>query len=235
MPNTDFIPQNPSAFVVWFTKFILHLQALSTKYGLCSEKIDALLKDHEWVHYWAWMRSDAKEQEIRLNRFFSATVNGEKAESSHSMPIHDVSEALAYMPDDVMPVVKDRIREVVEFIKSQPDVYTKEDGSLLGILTPEEAGWLEEDYTPDLKFTQLENYCLDVEFRKFGMDAIRFEYRYIWGEWNFGGFLTKSPDVLKIPPRVTGSPEQIEIRAVFWDDNRNFGNWSPVYRMVIVP
>jgi hypothetical protein len=235
MPQTDFIPQNPSAFVVWFTKFILHLQSLSPKYALCSEKIDALLKDHEWVHYWAWVRSDAKEQEVHLNRFFTSMVNDEKGENGHSMPIHEVSEALAYIPDNVMPVIKERIRELVECIKSQVHVYTKEDGSLLGILTPQEAGWLEEDYEPDVKFKQLADYCLEVDFRKFGLDAIRFEYRYIWGEWNFGGFLTKSPDVLKIPPRVVGSPEQIEIRAVFWVDNRNFGNWSPVYRMVVVP
>jgi hypothetical protein len=233
--RTDFIPQNPSAFVVWFTKFILHLQALSPKYELCSEKIDALLKDHEWVHYWAWVRSDVKEQEQRLNHFFNAMVNGEKGVSLATVPLHDVSEAFAYIPDSVMPGIKERIRELVECIKSQAHLYTKEDGSLLGVLTPEEAGWLEEDYTPDMKFKQLPNYSLEVDFRKFGMDAIRFEYRYIWGEWHVGGFLTKSPDVLKIPPRVVGSPEQIEIRAVFWDQNRNFGNWSPVYRLVIVP
>ena len=233
--QTDFIPQNPSAFVVWFTKFILHLQSLSTKYELCSEKIDALLKDHEWVHHWAWMRSGATEQEKRLERFFTATVEGENADGWRHAPIHEVSEALAYVPDDVLPAIKERIRELVVCIKSQAHLYSKEDGSLLGILTPEEAGWLEEDYTPDVKFKQLDDYRLEVDFRKFGMDAVRFEYRYIWGEWNFGGIFTKSPEVLKIPSRLHGAPEQIEIRAVFWDGNRNFGNWSPVYRLVIVP
>jgi hypothetical protein len=233
--QADFIPQNPSAFVVWFTKFILHLRALSPKYELCSEKIDALLKDHEWVHNWAWVKADTKERENRLNRFFDAARDGENADGRFSMPIHDVSEALAFVPDNVIPGIKDRIRELAACIKSQAHIYSKEDGSLLGILTPEEAGWLEEDYTPDLKFEQLPDYALDVHFRKFGMDAIRLEYRYIWGEWCFGGFLTKSPDVLKIQPRLTGSPEQVEIRAVFWDGKRNFGNWSPVYRLLIAP
>ena len=235
MPHTDFIPQNPSAFVVWFTKFILHLQSLTPKYGLCVEKVDALLKDHEWVHYWAWMRSDVKDQEKRLNRFFHATVNGERPEGAMSVPIHDVSEALNYIPENVMPGIKDRIRELVECIKSQPALYTKEDGSLLGILTPEEAGWSEEDYSPDMKFKQLPDYSLEIDFRKFGLDAIRLEYRYIRGDWRFGGFLTKSPDVLRIQTPVTNRSIQIEIRAVFWDENRNFGNWSPVYRLVIVP
>src|SRR5215207_2297451 len=122
MPHTDFIPQNPSAFVVWFTKFILHLKSLTPKYGLCTEKVDALLKDHEWVHYWAWMRSDIKQQEGHLNSFFHAAVNGERSEGAIGVPIHDASEALNYIPDNVMPVIKERIRELVECIRSQPAV-----------------------------------------------------------------------------------------------------------------
>ena len=232
MPQTDFIPQNPSAFVVWFTKFILHLQTLAPKYKLCSEKIDALLKDHEWIHYWAWMRTDVRLRDNRPNRFPAGNVDGE---GRFSTPIHDVAGAQAYIPDNVLPVIKERIRELVVCIKSQKHLYTKEDGSLLGILTPEESGWVEEDYTPDMKFRPLSNFRVEVDFRKFGMDAIRFEYRYLRGEWHFGGFLTKSPDVLKIPPRIVGMPQQVEIRAVFWDANRNYGNWSPVYRLMIAP
>ena len=232
MPQTDFIPQNPSAFVVWFTKFILHLQTLAPKYELCSDKIDALLSDHEWVHHWAWMRSDLRNRENRRNGLLSAAVN---SEYKFTIPINDVAEAQVFIPERVMPGIKARIRELVECIKSQTHVYTKEDGSLLGVLTPEEAGWLEEDYTPDMKFRQLSNFRVDVDFRKFGMDAVRFEYRYIWGDWHFGGFLRRSPDVLAIPPRIVGAAQQIEIRAVFWESNRNFGNWSPIYRLVIAP
>lgn len=237
MSQLDFIPENPSAFVVWFTKFVLHLQALSPKYELCSEKIDGLLKDHEWVHYWAWMRSDVKEQERHLSRFFNAVVNGGKQSGDLAMhvPIHDSAEALAYLPENVMPGIKTRIEEIAACIKSQTGIYTKEDGRLLGILTPTEAGWQEEDYTPDLKFKQLPDYSLEVDFRKFGMDAVRYDYRYVGDEWLFGGFLTKSPDILKIPPLVFGSPEQIEICAVFWNENHHYGNRSPVYRLVVVP
>ena len=47
MPQTDFIPQNPTAFVGWFANFILQLQGLSSKYNVCSDKIAALLKDSE--------------------------------------------------------------------------------------------------------------------------------------------------------------------------------------------
>lgn len=237
MSQSDFIPENSSAFVVWFTKFILHLQALSPKYALCSEKIDGLLKDHEWVHYWAWMRSDVKEQERHLNRFFNAVVNGSKLSKdlTMSVPIHDSAEALAYLPENVMPGIKQRIYEIAVCIKSQTGVYSKEDGRLLGILTPQEAGWAEEDYVPDLKFKQLPDYSLEVDFRKFGMDAVKYDYRYVGDEWLFGGFLTKSPDILKIPPLVFGCPEQIEISAIFWSDNQPYGNRSPVYRMVIVP
>lgn len=237
MSQLDFIPENPSAFVVWFTKFILHLQALSPKYELCSDKIDGLLKDHEWVHYWAWMRSDVKEQERQLNRFFSAVVNGTPLTNDLvlNVPIHESSEALAYLPENVMPGIKQRIYEIAACVKSQTGIYTKEDGRLLGILTPAEAGWSETDYTPDLKFKQLPNYSLEVDFRKFGMDAVKYDYRYVGDEWLFGGFLTKSPDVLKIPPLVFGCPEQIEISAVFWTENHEYGNRSPVYRMVVVP
>ncbi|HEY8563015.1 MAG TPA: hypothetical protein VIL74_21745 [Pyrinomonadaceae bacterium] len=235
MPQTDFIPQNPSAFVVWFTKFILHLQNLAPKYELCSEKIDALLRDHEWVHHWAWMRSDLRAREKRRHGIFTAGGDGKTSEIRFAAPIQAAAEAQVYIPDRVLPGIKERIRELVRCIKSQKHIYTKEDGSLLGILTPEEAGWIEEDYTPDMKFRTLSGFRLEVDFRKFGLDALRFEYRYIRGEWHFGGFLTKSPDVLKIPPRIGGAEQQIEIRAVFWNENRNYGNWSPIYRLVIAP
>jgi hypothetical protein len=235
MPQTDFIPQNPTAFVGWFANFILQLQGLSSKYNVCSEKIAALLKDSEWVHYWSDMKLDTRQREKQLNRFFNVMVNGEVSGGRLTVLVGKASESLSYLPDNAVPGIKDRIREVAECIKSQTDVYTKADGALLGILTLEEAGWIEENYTPEVKFKQLSNYSLDVEFRKYGLDALRFEFRYKDSDWQFGGFLTKSPDTLKIAPRIFGCPEQIEIRAVFWDENRNFGNWSPIYRLVIVP
>lgn len=235
MPQKDYMPQNPTAFVVWFTNFILHLQVLSSKYSVCSEKIDALVRDHEWVHYWSDAKRSAREHEKRLNRFFNSMINGELSNGWLTVPVQTVSDSLGYIPDNVMPGIKDRIREVVDCIKSQREIYTKYDGELLGILTPEESGMRESDYTPDVKFKQIGNYNLEVDFRKYGLDAIRFEYRYRNDEWRFGGFLTRSPDFLKIPPRIVGNAEQVEIRAVFWDENRNFGNWSPIYKLIIMP
>lgn len=183
------------------------------------------------------MRPDVKEQERHLNRFFNAVVNGKKQSSELIMnvPIHDTAEALAYLPENVLPGIRIRIQEISDCIKSQTGIYTKEDGRLLGILTPLEAGWSENDYTPDLKFKQLPNYSLEGNIRKLGMDAVRYDYRYIGEEGLLGGFLTKSPDILKIPPLFFGCPEQIEICFVFWNENQNYGNRSPVYRLVVVP
>ncbi|HEY0460192.1 MAG TPA: hypothetical protein VGC97_13725 [Pyrinomonadaceae bacterium] len=235
MSKSDFIPQNPARFVVWFTNFILHLKVLSAKYGICSESIDALIKDHEWVYLWTETRADADEEEKFLSGFYNSMVAGDARSNWITAPHATLPDAPDLMPETVLPHIKDRIREVAECIKSQSGVYTKDDGARLGVLTRSEAGWTEEDYAPDLKFNRLRDFSLEVDFRKFGLDAVKFEYRFLGGEWQFAGFLWKSPDVLKIPPPASASPEHIEIRAVFWDDNRNFGDWSPVYRMVIIP
>jgi hypothetical protein len=235
MAQTDFIPQSRAAFVVWFTNFILHLKPLSAKYGICAEKIDALVKDHEWVHLWTETRADAGEEEKLLSGFYNSMVTGDRGGEWLTMHHAKLPETSDNAPEKVLPRIKDRIGEIVDCIKGQKAIYTKEDGARLGILTRHEAGWTEEDYAPDLKFNRLAGYRLEVEFRKFGLEALKFEYRLLGGEWQPAGFLWQSPDVLKIPPPASGSPEQIEIRAVFWDGKRNFGEWSPAYRMLIVP
>jgi hypothetical protein len=235
MSENDYIPQNPTAFVVWFTNFILHLKELAPKYGICADKIDALVKDHQWVYRWTETRADANQQEKLLSGFYNSMVSGEGQDEWLTAPHRTSADAPDFIPEIVLPHIRERIGEVVGFIKGQSAIYTKADGARLGILTRREAGWTEEDYTPDIKFNRLAGYALEVDCRKYGLDAVKFEYRLIGEEWQLAGFIRKSPDVLKIPPPASASPELIEIRAVFWDDDREFGDWSPAYRMLVVP
>lgn len=232
MPAKDFIPQNSSAFAVWFANFIVQLQALATKYGVDAAKVAQLMSDNLWVQYWVEARASAKQQERQIGNFYTEIVRGELGSPAPTQPVWALPGSA---PHDVPTGICKRIRETANVIKSQKSIYTRADGELLGIVTPEEAGLVETDFAPDVKFKAQPDYRLEADFRKFGLDAVRFEFRYKGGEWQFAGFLTKTPGVLTIPPRTAGAAEQVELRAVFWDENKSFGNWSPIYTMTVAP
>ena len=230
--NRDFIPQNPSAFAVWFANFIAQLPVLAGKYGVPMGKITQLTNDNDWVQYWVAARETARQQETHLGDYFREIVGGELGSPAPSSPVWGLPGTL---PAEVPVGIKKRVRETANLIKSLKSVYTKADGELLGIVTADEAGLNESDFTPDVKLTPMPDFGLNAEFRKFSLDAVKFEFRRKGGEWQFAGFLTKSPGVLHIAPQTAGTAEQIEIRAIFWDENRHYGNWSPIYTAVIAP
>lgn len=231
MPQRDFLPMNWAAFAVWIANFVVQLGTLKTKYGVSNDKVDALLLDNTWVQFWADGRSKTKQQKKQVTDYSDAVRTGNLGAPAESNPVWN----LGMMPASVPTGVNARIREVANFIKAQKSVYTVADGELLGIVTPEEAGKAEEDYQPDVKLTSEPNYNLEADFRLFGLDALRVEFRHKGGEWQTAATLTSSPGAFHINPTTPGNAEQIEIRAVFIEKNQPYGQYSPIYSVVIQP
>lgn len=229
---SDFIPRNPAAFAVWFANFMVQLPTLATKYGVAAAKITELGKDNDWVQYWVEARVAAEAQKKQLSDYWTAIIKGNLGAPALSEPTWALP---ADPPPGVPPGVYQRIREIANFIKSQKSVYTRADGELLGIVTAEEAGLNPEDFTVEVKFGSLYNYNLEADFRKFGLDAIRIEFRYKDGNWQLAAILTSSPGVFNIVPQVAGQAEQIELRAIGIKDNAPFGNYTPIFTEVIKP
>lgn len=119
-------------------------------------------------------------------------------------------------------------------IKGATD-YAEADGEAMGIegaeITPEDPSGLTVDFTAKT----LANFELEVGFRKFGMSAVKFQFRYKGGQWQNAGFLVTSPGVLSIPPQVAGTGEQIELRAIYMQGNDEVGNYSDAKAAFIAP
>lgn len=228
MTSRDFLPNGWSAFADWMANFYVAMTTLGAKYGLAGE-VTQLEKDNDWVQYWVQAKFTARQQESQLGDFIDAIVNGETGDAQPTDP----AWSLPPNPPGSIPAgLKKRLRSIARQIKANP-VYTKADGELLGIATPEEAGVSPEETTPELKLRSLANFAVEVEFRKYGFDALRVEFRHRGGGWTLAAILTTSPGVFNIVPENAGTAEQIEVRAVYLLKNQPFGNFSPTYNALI--
>lgn len=233
MPSKDFIPQNWAAFADWLLNFVVQLNKLAAKYGVSTAKIDALEADSAWAQYYVPAKLSAAAQEKQLTDYMTTTRSGTK--NGGGTPTKPVWELPAGAPADVAPDIDGRIRETANFIKNQKSVYTLADGELLGIVSIDEAAKPENEYAPALKIQQMTVYHVGFEFRKMGLDAVRFEFRRKGGAWQAVGDSAKSPTDFMIPPTTPGDAEQIEIRAIFLKDYKPFGSYSPIYTATIQP
>lgn len=229
--NKDYIPQNWAAFAVWFANFVVQVQALATKYNVSGAKVAELEKDNTWVQFWAEAQPLANQQKKQVTDFVDGVRKGRLGSPALSNPVWNLGDMPAIVPNGV----NDRIREVANFIKTQKSVYAAADGELLGIVTSEETNIVEQDYQPALKIASEPNYNLEADFRKFGLDALRVEFRRKGGDWQEIATLTSSPGVFHINPQTAGSAEQIEIRAIFIVKNQPYGKYSPIYSVIIQP
>ena len=233
MPSKDYIPNNWSAFADWLVNFVTQLQVLAAKYSVPAAKITALEADNAWTQYYVPAKLSAAAQEKQLTDYMTATRKG--TPDGKGTPTKPVWELPPDEPADVPLDIEDRIREVANYIKNQKSIYTQADGELLGIISPEESGKPESDYAPALKIEQMTAYHVGFEFRKEGLDAVRFEYRKKGGAWTALGDSARSPTDFMIPPTTPGDAEQVEIRAIFLKDYKPFGSYSPIYTTTIQP
>ena len=228
----DFIPQTWSAFADWSENFNTYLPDLAAKYGIKTTILTQTAADNNWVKYWVQAKVAAKAQEKQLTDYTDEIANGAlnapaPKEPTWTMPPNP--------PPEVAPGVKKRFREIAGGIKAQKSIYTQADGELLGIITPGESGLAPENTAPVLKLMSLPNFALEAEFRKYGMDGLRVEFRYKNGSWKLAATLMTSPGVFNIEPTTPGNAEQIEIRAIFLEKNQPFGSFSPIYTTIIQP
>jgi hypothetical protein len=226
----DFIPQSWSAFAEWTANFATQFNVLASKYNLAGETA-ALERDNTWVQYWTQAKFNARQQEKQLNDFVDAVVNGDTGDAQPTVPEWSLPPN---QPGTIAAGLKKRLRSLARQIKANP-LYTTADGELLGIIGPDETALSPDDTAPELRLRSLANYAVEVDFRKFGTDAVRVEIRHKGGQWILAAILTSSPGVFNVVPATGGEAEQLEVRAVFLIKNQPFGNYSPTYNVTIQP
>ncbi len=226
----DFLPNSWAAFAEWVANFTSQFNVLATKYGMTGE-VAQLDKDNLWVQHWLQAKVNAKAQEKQLGDFIEEIVNGEIGAPQPTEPVWALPQGA---PVNVPTGLKKRLRSLARQIKANP-LYTRADGELLGIISPDEAELSPQDTAPQLTVRSMPNYAVEVDFRKYGLDALRVEFRHKGGNWILAAFLTSSPGVFNIVPTAVGDAEQIEVRAIFLVKNQPFGIFSPTYNVVIQP
>ncbi len=232
MPSRDYIPRNWDAFAVWMANFTAQLPTLAAKYGISAAVLTQTTKDNEWVQYWVDAKNAAKLQTRQVNDYVDDVANG----NINGQTENDPTWALPAGAADAVPNgVKKRAREVVAGMKAQKTIYTQADGELINVVTAEEANLGEEHFTPELKLRPLANFAVECEFRKQGLNAIKVEFRHKGGNWQLAAFLQTSPGVFNITSTQPDNAEQIEVRAVYFENNANYGNYSAIYPVSIAP
>lgn len=226
----DFLANSWSAFADWFNNFKAQLDILASKYGLTAE-LNSVERDNLWVQYWVQAKVAAKAQDKQPTDFIDAIANGEIGSPQPGTPTWALP---AGEPANVLPGIKKRIRSLARQIKANP-IYTQADGELLGIISPEEGERIAENTAPALKCRPMSNFAVEIEFRKYGFDALRVEIKHKGGAWQLASILTTSPGVFNAIPTSPGDAEQIEIRGIFLVKNQPFGIYSPIYMTVIQP
>lgn len=117
-------------------------------------------------------------------------------------------------------------RDEMGLLKKQAG-YTRAIGEDLMIVAAAKEARRPEDKQPAFEYATRQGFKLWVTGRMQGMPTAKFYYRRKDAtDWIFVGFLTKTPGELSIPPAQAGVPEIGEIKAIYFGDNQEIGQFS---------
>lgn len=228
--SDDWLPTNPEEFAAWLDNFDTKLPSFAEKYGISEAILTQLSADNAWTQYWVPAKDSTERQKTQVNSYYDTITKEPDAEQ----PSDPTLSLPAGKPTPVPPGMRRRIRDIASFIKGNKAVYAVADGKLLGIELPESSDAIVG--SPEFDLSNKSNFALGVKFGKNGHGAVRFEFRRKGEDaWTFINNLTTSPGELHINPKVAGTAEQIEIRAIFLDKDQPVGEYSDIKVVTIAP
>jgi hypothetical protein len=227
----DWYPQSGDGMAVWWANFLLRRVDFESKYPVLHDMAAELIADGAWIAYWVGAKHSADDLRQQLTKYFN-TIAGSDTRADPPSPI--VWTLPGGAPTEVPPGIEKRIRDVRRDVVGSMN-YATADGEALGFESAEAAKILPEDMTAAFDVRTLATFEVQITFRKRGMNAMRFEYRYKGGNWLPAGTLINSPGNLAIPPSSPGIAEQIELRGVYLEGNSTFGNFSDAKSALIAP
>ena len=230
--SSDFYKRNMEDRAAWHENLAAHIGDFKIKYGIPTAVIDQIVADALWLSYWVAYRHGFDASSQQLTKFFN-TIAGN--DDSLEEPLAFTVAPPDSPPDQVPPGIEKRARDLASFMKGNKAVYSEADGELLGIVADEETKEAVENMTASFTLTTQAEFKLKADFKKNGMDGIRFEYRYIGGTWNPAGVLLTSGGKFTVPPTTPGVGQQVEIRGIYIKGNDDVGNFSPAVAAFIAP
>lgn len=231
---TDFYPKSMDAKVGWHANFAVAIVALASKYGILSATLTQINHDNDWIGNWVSFRNTFNASSQALTKYFNTIAGNDSSVAAPAPFSIDIPGAVIIT--EVPPGIEKRVRDIAAQIKGHA-AYNPADGEALGIVAPaSELPSGPETMKPVLELSTLVEFGVGVKFRKFGRDGIRLEYRHHGSaEWISAGFLVTSPGQITVAPAVPGTPEQVEVRAIFLDGNTPVGDYSEIGAVFVKP
>ncbi|MCU0238399.1 MAG: hypothetical protein MUC29_03080 [Pyrinomonadaceae bacterium] len=137
------------------------------------------------------------------------------------------------LPGNAFIGIFDEFRELVAFIKANPN-YSESIGEDLLIVTLESEQQSLDEVFPDLKLSVKNDVSVEVSFKKFDFDAVEIQYRKAGTEnWLLADKATNSPTIHTPQLTNAGQAEKFEYRASYLQKNQRIGTWSPIYSITV--
>ncbi|MGB2752442.1 MAG: hypothetical protein WBC19_10335 [Pyrinomonadaceae bacterium] len=230
--SSDFYPNNREAVAAWHANLAANIGSVKTKYGITVSVQTQVAEDNAWIQFWVAYRNAFDASSQQLTKYYNTIAGGSEQPET---PLPFTIAAPVDPPAEVPPGIEKRARDLASFIKGNKAVYSEADGELLGIVAGEEIKGSLGDMTASFTLTTQAEFKLKADFKKNGMDGIRFEYRHIGGAWNPAGVLLTSGGKFTVPPTTPGVGQQVEIRGIYIKGNDDVGNFSPAVAAFIAP
>lgn len=227
----DWYPRDMESLVSFYANLNTNLPHFEVKYNIRQETLDRVKANYEWLSYWVAARYAFDQTGKQLTRYFNAIAYGRGADGAITAPILDaVNDAPpSEVPFDIEAFTRALRREIVARAN-----YSTADGELLGFVAPDTDKRPEESLTASFVAETQPDFALRIKFKKEGADALRVEHRHKGENWMLLTILT-ADGTARIPPKIAGQAEQIELRAILLRKNQPFGNYSDIRTAIISP
>jgi len=227
----DFYPAGMDARAAWHANLALRAPDFESKYTILGTMKNQIIADNAWMQYWVQARHDSDALRQQLTKYFNDIAGNSESVDQPSPIVWTLAPGA---PAEVPTGIEKRARDIAKAAKGQID-YSRADGEVLGFEAPVVPGLVEGDITAEFTIQTLVGFELKATFRKYGLNAMRFEFRYKGGVWLPAATLISSPGIFAIAPQTPGTAEQIELRSVLLKGNAPFGNYSDSKSALIAP
>jgi hypothetical protein len=148
-------------------------------------------------------------------------------EKGGDQPVNEPPDfARLTLPADAPEGFVKEFRNTMNLLKRQ-DGYTPAIGADLKIVRVKGEQISDDQKQPAFKYEMRQGYRLYVTGSMQGMRAANFYYRRKGAsEWMFVGYLTRTPGEIHIAPAQSGAAESGEIKAIYFEDNKEAGQFS---------
>lgn len=227
MPGSP-VPHIETELVPWLTNFGPKLANYAATLGLSPEEVAASQADAAYIIYLLNVRLPAERQTLAATVEFKNFMKDGDASAPLPATLPGTVAPPAY-PAPVAPGVMNRLRKLVQNIKSRPG-YTETIGRDLGIIAADGAVTAA---APTLTLAGSAAGAVTIGWNKSGWTGVKVQSRHNGGAWADLGVDLYSPFVDTRPLAQPGAAETREYRASYLDGDEVLPDFSQVLAVTV--